>query len=202
VNNVFIHQNVDFTRFDFIDAPRIEHEIKIGFIGSFLKWHRVDLLLTIFEKLAATHLNIRLYLIGDGMEFTTIETLVQNSKVKDRIELTGFCDGEQLLAFKRELHIGVMPGSNWYGAPNKIFEYGAAGLAVLAPSTPTITDLFQDKTDLLLFNWDDVDDAYKKLKNLIEDANLITRLQVNLQSKIKSKYSSAATIEFYTGMIS
>ncbi len=200
-NNCFIHQNVDFTRFEFIEPRKINDVINIGFVGSFLKWHRVDLLIEVFNKLASENSFIQLYLIGAGMEFENIKFQVNNSPFINRIHLTGFCDGDVLLTYKNLLHIGIMPGSNWYGAPNKIFEYGAAGLAVLAPNTPTIMDLFDDKTDLLFFEWNNLESATIKLRELIGNYPLLQELQVNLQKKIKNIYSEIETTKFYSKLI-
>jgi glycosyltransferase involved in cell wall biosynthesis len=199
--NISIHQNVDFTRFDFLEKQFNKQSIKIGFIGSFLKWHRIDLLLQAFCKLRAQNDAIELFLIGHGMEYDSIKTLVDKSKFKQFITMFGFLDGKELLDIKKQLHIGLMPGSNWYGAPNKIFEYGAAKMAVIAPATPTIVNLFEDKKDLLFFKQDNVDDLYEKLKLLCDDIILSEKLATTLQQKIKDKYSEKNTSEFYDRVI-
>lgn len=196
---IFIHQNVDFTRFEFIQPRKADQIINIGFIGSFLKWHRVDLLIDVFEKL--NNSDTHLYLIGAGMEYHTILQKVKNSPLAQQITVTGFCDGETLLEYKKKLHIGVMSGSNWYGAPNKIFEYGAAGLTVLAPNTPTIADLFADGNDLLLFDWDNQQDCLMKLQNLINNKNMRDQLALNLQVKIRKTYSADNTLLFYSQLL-
>lgn len=200
--NIFIHQNVDFTRFDFLDPKKMGDVIQIGFIGSFLKWHRVDLLINIFEKLRASNIQAKLWLVGSGMEFHSVRQRVETSEFGKDIELTGFCDGEKLLEIKKQLNIGVMPGSNWYGAPNKIFEYGAAGLAVIAPATPTISDLFENGKELLLFEWDNEKSAYAALYRLCTEKTLQQQLSQGLQEKIQEKYSADHTRNFYHSLLS
>lgn len=193
----FIHQNVDFTRFEFIDDKKTGGTVNIGFIGSFLKWHRVDLLLQAFTRLREEGKNVKLFLLGNGMEFQQIKQLLDTNEFKADVIMPGFMDGEQLLNYKKQLHIGIMPGSNWYGAPNKIFEYGAAKMAVVAPGTPTIRDLFEDKKEVLLFKQDDVNDLYEKLKQYTGDAALTEAHALALQAKIRANYSENATFKFY-----
>lgn len=200
--NVSIHQNVDFTRFDFLEKEFDKKSIKIGFIGSFLKWHRIDLLLSAFDKLRQSNDHIELLLIGNGMEFDSIKEKVEQSQNKKFITMTGFMDGEELCAIKKLVHIGVMPGSNWYGAPNKIFEYGAAKMAVVAPTTPTIKDLFEDNKEILFFKQDDVKDLFLKLKMLCDNVILMEQLATTLQQKIKNNYSEQNTSEFYDRLLS
>jgi glycosyltransferase involved in cell wall biosynthesis len=198
---VFIHQNVDFTRFDFIEHKPEKQIIHIGFIGSFLKWHNVELLLKTFTQLKQKEYPVQLYLLGMGAEFNRIQELVNSNKFKKDIIIPGFVDGSALLDFKKLIHIGVMPGSNWYGAPNKIFEYGAANMAVIAPDTPTIKDLFVDKEEVYLFENNSEIALYNALKQLCDDPGLIARLAENLHQKIRTNYSKTNTFDFYNWLI-
>jgi glycosyltransferase involved in cell wall biosynthesis len=197
----FIHQNVDYTRFEYVESKAIENTINIGFIGSFLKWHRVDLLLNAFQKLRAEGRNVKLFLLGNGMDYEYIQQLVVKSKFAADIEMPGFMDGKKLLAYKSNLHIGVMPGSNWYGAPNKIFEYGAAKMAVVAPDTLTIKSLFIDNEEVLLFKQDNEQALFEKLKMYVDDLTLMNEHATTLQLKIRKNYSEKITFEFYDQLL-
>lgn len=199
--NVSIHQNVDFTRFHFLEKTFSGKPIKIGFIGSFLKWHRIDLLVNAFNKLRKEDYPVELYLIGNGMEYPLIKEQVEQSEYKEFVTMPGYMDGEQLLEMKKQLHIGMMPGSNWYGAPNKIFEYGAAMMAVVAPKTPTIADLFENNKEVLLFEQDNAEELFGKLKQLCDDMSFCEQFAKHLQQKIKSNYSAENTSEFYMRLL-
>ncbi len=199
---VFIHQNVDYTRFDFIHEKPVEEIVNIGFIGSFLKWHRVDLLINAFVRLKKEGKNCKLYLIGNGLEYETIKNQVDSCAYSSDIYMPGFMDGELLLSYKQKITIGVMPGSNWYGAPNKIFEYGAAKIAVVAPDTPTIIDLFENNEEVLLFKQDDENSLFEKLSIYADNADLRHRHAIALQNKIRNNYSENITFTFYNNLIS
>lgn len=199
--NTVIHQNVDFTRFEFLKKKQSGEYIKIGFIGSFLKWHRVDMLIHAFNKLRDHNYPVQLFLIGNGMEFHAVKQLAEHSKYREDIKMTGFLDGKELNDIKEELHIGVMPGSNWYGAPNKIFEYGAAGMAVIAPRTPTIADLFGNEKEVLLFEQDNEEALYQCLKRVCDDKALREHLADTLQRFIRNTYSEEKTADFYNKLI-
>ena len=199
VSKVRIHQNVDFTRFEFIESKKIQVPINIGFIGSFLKWHNVELLIMAFVKLREQNIDAKLYLVGDGMERANIEEQVRASSFEKDIIMTGFLDGEQLYNYKKIFHIGVMPGSNWYGAPNKIFEYGAARMAVIAPATPTIADLFP--VEVKLFQEHNVDELTRHLTELCIDHNAMEHYMKVLQEKIRNTYSETNTLQFYNSLL-
>lgn len=197
---VFIHQNVDFTRFEFIDKKDRNDLITIGFIGSFLKWHRVDLLLSSFIRLKKAGKKVHLLLLGNGLEFQKIKEKVIESGLENEIEMPGFADGKELYNYKLKMDIGVMPGSNWYGAPNKIFEYGAAGLSVVAPDTPTIKDIFKND-EVAFFRQDNENDLYEKLIFLLDHSDILFKKAEILQRKIREGYNERITTEFYLNLL-
>lgn len=206
-SKIVIHQNVDFSRFDIIkrDYSKIKKDgtINLGFIGSFLKWHRVDLLIDAFISLKEEGYNIKLYLIGHGMEYESIKGKVEESKFRNDVVLTGFLDGEKLRHYKQMIQIGIMPSSNWYGAPAKIFEYGAAGMGVIAPRTPTIADLFSNfnKEEVLLFKNYDLHELLSSIRTCLDDRDLLIKLSSNLHDKIIRDYNETNTFDFYNSLI-
>jgi glycosyltransferase involved in cell wall biosynthesis len=124
----------------------------IGFIGSFLSWHKVEVLVKAFEKIALSYPSVVLKLIGYGEEWDTIKMLKEASPFSERIIMTGFVTEQELAMHKSTFTIAVMPGSNWYGSPLKLFEYAQAGIPLIAPETPTVLDLFQSGKEALFID--------------------------------------------------
>ncbi|MBL7897069.1 MAG: glycosyltransferase, partial [Crocinitomicaceae bacterium] len=193
-----IHQNIDFSRFQFFEGEKdYSNGINICFVGSFLKWHRVDLLLQAYKKILAEFPDkkLHLYLIGDGMEKERMESLAKQLDLTN-YTFTGYKDGQELIELQMKMHIGVMPGSNWYGAPNKLFEYGAMKMAVIAPDTPTINYNFSEN-QILLFKIEDISGIQVLLQQLIENEKLLlTCSELNFEF-ITKHYSANKTYRFY-----
>ena len=196
-----IHQNIDFSRFKFITKEKPTDCLNICFIGSFLKWHNVDFLINAFDEISKNKsgLPLKLFLIGDGMEKKRMETLVEELENPDII-FTGYLDGDELTRLQEKMHIGIMPGSNWYGAPNKIFEYGAMGMACIAPSTPTIEYIFKD-SEVSFFELNNFASFKLKLNQLVTNQNLILELSKRLNQFTKENYSSEKTKIFYINFL-
>lgn len=197
-----IHQNVDFSRFHLFEGKKeFSDVINICFVGSFLKWHRVDLLLKAVKEinLASSDLNFHLHLIGDGVERAAMESLSQSLKL-DKITFHGYKDGEELTTLQKRMHIGVMPGSNWYGAPNKIFEYGAMKMAVVSPKTQTIKDLFGED-EVYFFENGDLDSLRKALLQVARNQEERDKKGGILMEKVRTKYSEKNTSIFYTSLL-
>lgn len=198
-----IHQNIDFSRFHFFEGEKdYSNGINICFVGSFLKWHRVDLLLQAYRKLLDERLGVKthLYLIGDGVEKYKMQKLAHQLKLNGQVTFTGFLDGDELIDLQKKMHIGIMPSSNWYGAPNKIFEYGAMKMAVIAPDTPTIRDLFGN-CEIILIQNSNLSQLCRKLIEFAENETLLAKLGHDLNSFISNRYSEERTILFYMNLL-
>lgn len=198
---ITIFQTLDYSRLT--KQEKITKDgVNIGFVGSFMPWHRVDLLVRAFDEICSnTKKDCTLHLVGKGECYEEIKTLVANCESKNKIIMHGFLDGASLMNIKSKLDIGVMPGSNWYGIPTKVYEYGAAGIASIAPDTPTIADIFTNNRDITLFKWDDYEDFKLKLHALIENDSQRQALVAGLNTKIASEHTLEIAINNYKSWI-
>lgn len=202
VGEVHIFQTLDYSRLTHQEKCT-DSQINVGFIGSFMPWHRVDMLVKAFDEIV---LNVDvpccLHLIGYGECFESIKSQVAQIASKEKIILHGFLDGDDLKKIKATLDIGVMPGSNWYGIPTKVYEYGAAGIASIAPDTPTISDIFTNEKDILLFKWENYDDFKRNLQKLIQDQSLRQSIVKGLRVKIDGEHTLQVARNNYNKWIS
>lgn len=129
------------------DAP---HKV-IGFVGGFYPWHGLDLLLEAFYEIQYKVPEAKLMLIGDGPELDAIKRKAKEIGVLDKVEFPGRIDHSSLPEFMQRFYVGVMPNSNDYGSPMKIFEYMALSVPVVAPNYPPILDVLEDGKQGVLF---------------------------------------------------
>jgi len=174
----------------------------IGFIGSFLSWHKVDVLVKAFESIAEDYPDAKLTLVGYGQEWNKIKSLVVESVYAPRIKLTGFVDDNRLSIIKSEMLIGVMPGSNWYGSPLKLFEYAEAEIAIITAKTPTICDLFSEEEVLFIDPENNLQSLCSHLRLLLDDADLRERMIEKAQTKMQTIYSKSQQLYTFNQIIS
>jgi glycosyltransferase involved in cell wall biosynthesis len=70
----------------------------------------------------------------------------------------------------------VMPATNDYGNPMKVYEYMAIGKAVIAPNQPTITEIATHGEDSFLFEPENIASLSAALHTLVCDAALREKL--------------------------
>ena len=166
-----------------------EEHFNIGFVGSFLKWHKVDELVKAFQKFVDIHPEARLQLIGAGEEWRNVKKIVTDLNLTEKVEMPGFVSEEELIKYKSGFSVAIMPGSNWYGSPLKLFEYGAAGIPFIAPNTPTIRSIFE-KNEHCRFLSDDnrVESIFNELSFLKQNPEESSRLGKNAQAYIVNEF--------------
>lgn len=182
-------------------APMNQKEPVIGFIGSFLKWHRVDLLLDAFEQIAKDFPSAKLVLIGYGQEWKSIRQKANDSKFSDRIEMTGYVSEAELQNYKKQFMIGVMPGSNWYGSPLKLFEYAHASIPIIAPETPVVKDLFTAEEVLFVDAIRPLESLIENIRKLLSNDKLRKELTLKCQVKMKGIYSKSEQLNKFNEII-
>ena len=105
----------------------------VGFVGWFVAWHRLDRLIGEFAALTASDPRLRLMLVGDGTLKAELESQAARLGIAGRIIWTGSVPHAEVPAHIAAMDICVVPHSNEYRSPIKLFEYMARARAVLAP---------------------------------------------------------------------
>ncbi|WP_117173763.1 glycosyltransferase family 4 protein [Rhodoferax lacus] len=89
-----------------------------------------------------------LVVLGDGLLLNSLQKLAQQAGIKGRIYFHAAVPQNELLALTAAANVGVIPYqatclNNHYCTPNKLFEFIAAGLPILATDLPEIRRLVE-----------------------------------------------------------
>lgn len=172
-----------------IAASRFSAGKVIGFVGGFYPWHGLDVLVEAFRLVSARVSGARLLLIGDGPMMPAIRAQVAALGLEDRVTLTGWVDHAELPAHIARFHVGVMPDSNDYGSPMKIFEYMAMNKPVVVPDYPPLRDVVTDGAEGRIFRPRDAHSLADCLTMLLTDDAAHGRMSENARSKIVSTHN-------------
>lgn len=197
-----VHHSIDFDRFA---VPAHEKPLparpEVLYLGSFLRWHGVPMLIAAFDRAKRRGSAGRLTLVGDGEDLARCRAIVAGLPTREHIRFAGYLDQEDLRRAKMEAHVGVVPRIPWYSAPVKAFEYAAAGMAILAPGHSTIECMRAAGLPITTFAPDSVEDLQAKLEAALASADAIARASAAVRERTLRTYGFDQDAEFYAGFI-
>lgn len=159
----------------------------IGFVGSILPHHDVEDLIAAFKLVIDRGYKAQLCIVGGGSLLDSLKIKVEQLKISDWVYFTGKVPHHSVPAYIQQMDICVMPGSNWYGSPIKIFEYGILGKAVIAPNNGPVNDVMEHLKDGILIE-KGADSIASAMIKLIVDTALRMRLGQHFKAKIEAEY--------------
>jgi glycosyltransferase involved in cell wall biosynthesis len=145
---------------------------KLGFAGWLVEWHRLNF---IIQALAVPEFsNVLLVLIGEGPLRGALEE--QAHRLGVRLHCTGALPHGAIPAALRAMDACLVPHSNNYRSPIKLFEYLAQERPVLAPRTEPVEAVVTDGKEALLFTPLDAVGFQTSLRKLLNDRVLRAQL--------------------------
>jgi glycosyltransferase involved in cell wall biosynthesis len=152
-----------------------EAPLVLGFVGFVRDWHGLD---AVIAAMAAERggLDLRLVVVGDGPARAALEQQAAALGVADRIMFTGLQPREAIPALVAGFDIALQPLVVSYASPLKIFEYMAAGRAIVAPDQPNIREVLRDGETAVLFDPAEAGAMWRAIRRLAGDTALRRRL--------------------------
>ena len=178
-----VANGIDMASFAAIPALSGRGEtVTLGFIGFMRAWHGLDRLL----QEAARHGDerVRLLIVGDGPALADLRCQTEALGLAPRVRFTGLASRNAVPCLLAEMDIVIQPKAVAYASPLKLFEYMAAGRAIVAPDQPNIREVLAHEETALLFDPAEVDGAWRAVLRLVEDAPLRHRLGVAARAEI------------------
>ncbi len=161
----------------------------VGFVGSLNKWHGIDLLMAAIPRILKENKDVRFLIVGDGLMRGEFQEYVKKNKLEDCVKFVGKKPHQDIPQFVGVMDIGLMPNSNDYGSPMKIFEYMAMGKVVVAPELPTITEVIDNRKDGILFPALDVEKFAGEIADLSKDSEKRRRIGTAAYQKVSTQYT-------------
>jgi glycosyltransferase involved in cell wall biosynthesis len=169
-----------------------EDDVVIGFVGTFGPWHGGPVLARAFCSIASQLPQVRLLLVGAGPELQgTREELVSRG-LEGRAVVVGsvpsrdvprYLDACDLLASP---HVPLAGGVEFFGSPTKLFEYMAAGKAIVASELGQIADVLEHGRSGWLVQPGDAEALAGALAKLAMDPQLRAELGAAARNRVAS----------------
>lgn len=179
-------------------------EFVVGYVGRLVPEKGVDLLIRALAKLTGKW---RLEIIGQGPERASLEQLIRDLKMADRVTFTGQIPSVRMADFYRDLDAVVVPSrtlSNWKEQFGRvIIEAMACGIPVIGSDSGAIPDVIGEAG--LIFPEDDEEALTQHLCALMSDTTLRSRLATQGRTRAVERYThaqvAAQTVQVYRRLL-
>jgi glycosyltransferase involved in cell wall biosynthesis len=123
----------------------------------FAHWHGLERFVDRIAERLDRSPALTLLLLGDGKAWPALKALVDARGLADRIRLPGRVPHAEMPRWIACMDFAVLPDSNEYGSPMKLFEFMAMGVGVVAPDYEPVREVVEDGVTGWLFPQKDVE---------------------------------------------
>lgn len=180
------------------DTARVRAELSLDgspvvmWVGGFYLWHNLSFLLRGFCQVLQSTPNAKLVLIGEGRTKEAVEAEIRELGIGRAVILTGRVPYERVPEYIAAADVTVsaseyFPGFG--GTPLKLFEYMAAGKAIVAVRMSQAAAVIDDRVNGLLVDPGDLDGFVASIVELLHDRQERERLGRNARQRAVEQHS-------------
>jgi glycosyltransferase involved in cell wall biosynthesis len=165
-----------------------EADVVLGSVGFFREWHGIDLMLRACATVrSSSAVRTRLLFVGDGPAVPSLRRLAAELDLGSDVIFAGNVPHGGIPRFLAAMDIAVIPRAVEYASTLKLFEYMAAGKAIIAPSQPNLREVITDNHDAVCFTRENVQELTAAMARLIADPALQQRIGKEAQHTIDAR---------------
>ncbi|MBL4607983.1 MAG: glycosyltransferase family 4 protein [Pseudomonadales bacterium] len=162
----------------------LEGKVVCGYVGAFNPWHGLEWFVDIIIPRLKEKPNLVLLLVGDGISFNKIKSVVEQFGAEGQVCMPGRVQHEQVPEFIAAMDYAVLPDSNIYGSPMKLFETMSMGKAMVVPAFPPIEEVIQNNKTSWLFAAGDHQACVEKVLQLSDNPAELQKVGSNARDYI------------------
>ncbi len=170
----------------------IEGATVVGFLGSFKQWHDVGTVFDILPDILGTNANVRFLFAGGCLDDVEPQLRAKLAGWEDRVVFTGpfsIPEAPGYLA-AMDIALSLFPHIEPFNASViKMFEYMAAGKAMICTAIGQQAELIEDGVDGFLVPPSDAKALGEKVQWLIDNPDLRQQLGLEARKRLVDNYT-------------
>lgn len=178
-----VPNGVDTNSFSLSKSSNDNKVVCIGYIGSFVAYEGLELLIDAAKIMKDKGHNFKILLVGDGESFSKIKEKVKQNLLESEVELTGRVPFDKVDTFYNKIDIFVYPRLPVevceLVSPLKPFEAMFKKKAIVASDVAAQSEFIEEGYNGLLHRKGDVNSIVDKLEQLISSSEFRSTLGDN-----------------------
>ncbi len=178
--------------------PMEHNPFTIIYVGYLRYAKGIDTLIEVIKRLEERHFNYHFHIVGDGDMYSTLQQLIDDSKLDDHIYLHGHIDNrDKLLSLLRSSDLFFFPSLS-EGSPRVVIEAMSQGCPVLSTPVGSLPGCFEENKEILFFPFKDAEIATSKILEVGEDLEMLSQLRDCAYRKVSERFTMEEFIRTIT----
>jgi glycosyltransferase involved in cell wall biosynthesis len=161
-------------------------KLVLGFTGFVRDWHGLDSVIELLAR-ADAPANLHLVIVGEGPAVGSLKAQAESLAVAHKVTFAGLVERDDVARYLAVFDVALLPRCVEYCSPLKLFEYMAAGKAIVAPNQSNIREILSPGESGMLFDPDLPGSFAEMLLRLANDDLMRDRLGRRAQALIGSR---------------
>lgn len=159
---------------------------KMGYAGRLFKGKNVDLVIRLFEEVAADYPEMELHIAGDGVLRPDLEKQAQQGPYADRIKFLGFIN--DMPGFYADMDAFVFL-SAYESFGNVLAEALLTGCPVLTSDIPVFKEIYGEESDFLLGDYRNYEQITQNFKAALANYPRLADQAYALSDEMRERFS-------------
>jgi glycosyltransferase involved in cell wall biosynthesis len=171
----------------------------VVFVGGFQPWHGLELLVEAFAGVVDKCPGARLVLVGDGPARPDVERKIDGRQLGKSVLITGYVKHKDIPGWLAAADVAVapyppLPEELWF-SPLKLYEYMAAGKAIVASEAGQIAEVIRHGHNGVLVQPGNTAQLAQAMIDLLDDPDQRRRLGENARQQATAEHSWAGATQ-------
>ena len=151
-----------------MDGPYRKGEPQLLFVSVLRKYKKTIELINAIPELSKKYPKVHLQIVGDGEEFETLNDIIKQKGLEERVEMTGRIDDDELKLRYASSDLYISASTNEH-CPVPTFEAMACGKPLVLSELESHNEIFTASKAGLTFSFSDVKDLCQKVEQVYEN---------------------------------
>ncbi|NQU43033.1 glycosyltransferase family 4 protein [bacterium] len=174
----------------------LDQKFVIGYVGSLSGWHGISLLPTMACQLLKTRSDFAIFVVGgEERHLLKYRDRVEQMGLSDHLRFVGSVPYEEVPSCINAMDVALVPDTNYWTCPTKMFEYQASGVPTIAPRYPAIEKAMDHLGEGMIFEPRNIEQAVQHILHLADRPELREEMGHKSRERVSATHSWQRNVE-------